>query len=66
MSLADNVVGVNPVKSLSVSETVILQVIALPCGTFAPSVFTVALTKVMLALLVVQFEPPSNEYSILA
>ena len=55
MSLAERVVGVNPVQSLDVSEEVYLQIIALPSGTFTLNV----------PERVVQFEPPSSEYSTL-
>ena len=57
VSLADKVVGVNPVQSPYVSEEVNLQIIALPCGTFTLNEPTPQRD--------VQFEPPSNEYSTL-
>ena len=57
MSLAERVVGVNPVQSPDVSEEVTLQIIALPSGTFT--------LNVPEPERVVQFEPPSNEYSTL-
>ena len=53
MELADNVVGVNPVKSLLVSEEVNLQVIALPSETDCVNKEPVPLLIVALASAVV-------------
>jgi len=65
VALADIVVGVNPVKSPLVSEEVTLQVIAELWVTDCWKIDAELLFNVALALLVVQFEPPSNEYSTL-
>ena len=65
VALADMVVGVNPVKLLEVSEEVTLQVIAELWVTDCWKIDAELLFNVALALLVVQFEPPSNEYSTL-